>query len=114
MTYHDPVHSLPATSLLPGQDPLASGAAPPAVPAKTAGMATKFANAFRRQTNEDKAAKKAAAKGGAGLGRSKTVSTRMDVIDKLDVSGIHGDSCKCSGEDDDGDDDDDAVQRTYS
>ncbi|CAO1624534.1 unnamed protein product [Sympodiomycopsis kandeliae] len=94
MTTRDPAHHLPATSLLPGEDPLA-----PPVPTKSeqvptststaGGMAAKFANAFRRQTNQDKAAKKAQ---NSGLGRSKTVATRMDVIDKLDVSGIHGNS----------------------
>lgn len=62
-------------------------------------MANKFANAFRRQTAEEKAAKRNERQRRANgeMGRSKTVtgSSRMDVIDKLDLSGIHGSSSEC-------------------
>lgn len=85
-------------------DPLSGGdMPPPAVPSKTTGassgggggMAGKFANAFRRQTAEEKEAKRREkSRKNGDLSRSKTLggSSRMDVIDKLDLSGIHGSS----------------------
>lgn len=55
------------------------------------GMAGKFASAFRRQTAEEREARRNK-NAGKELGRSQTYNPRMDVIDKLDLSGIHGDS----------------------
>jgi hypothetical protein len=57
-------------------------------------MVGKFASAFKRQTAEEKEAKRRdkAQKNGQ-MSRSNTIGgSRMDVIDKLDASGIHGSS----------------------
>jgi hypothetical protein len=72
---------------------------PPPVPAKsTTTMASKFANAFRRQTTEEKAAKKRAKEQRMNDEINKTAhrTSRMDVIDRLDLSGINGSSSKFS------------------
>ncbi|EPQ27458.1 uncharacterized protein PFL1_04996 [Pseudozyma flocculosa PF-1] len=65
--------------------------APPPPPAKS-GMAGKFANAFRRQTAEEKEAKRKAkeARMHEEINKSAAKSSRMDVIDRLDLSGING------------------------
>lgn len=81
--------------MVPGEDPLAAHAAqqPPLLPSKTIGMAGKFAGAFRRQTEEEREARRRKAeRSKRDVGRSKTVSGRMDVIDQMDLSGIHGSS----------------------
>ncbi|PWN27983.1 hypothetical protein BDZ90DRAFT_231756 [Jaminaea rosea] len=56
------------------------------------GMAGRFANAFRRQTTEEREARRRrqAEEKNKGVGRSKTMNSRMDIIDQLDISGIHG------------------------
>lgn len=83
-------------------DPLGPGAAkgrskeapPPPPPTKTLG---KFANAFRRQTNEEKEAKRKEKERrmNKAIDDSTIKSSRMDIIDRLDLSGIHGSSRKC-------------------
>ncbi|CAO1632597.1 unnamed protein product [Parajaminaea phylloscopi] len=87
---------LPTSTMVPGEDPLAShvaNAPPPPPPAKSSGMASKFVGAFRRQTDEEREARrKKADRAKKDLGRSKTMSGRMDIIDQMDLSGIHGSS----------------------
>lgn len=54
-------------------------------------MAGRFANAFKRSTTEEREARRRRqAEEKKGLGRSKTLNSRMDIIDQLDISGIHG------------------------
>lgn len=78
--------------MIPGEDPLATDV-PPAPPAKSTGMTGKFAQAFRRQTDEEREARrKKAERSKKELGRSKTTGGRMDIIDQMDLSGIHGSS----------------------
>ena len=69
---------------------------PPEVPAKSGtSMANKFANAFRRQTADDKAKKRAKDKRmNDEINKLATKSSRMDIIDRLDLSGINGSSSK--------------------
>lgn len=67
---------------------------PPEVPSKS-GMAGKFANAFRR--NGDDKAKKRAAKDkrmNDEIDKTAARASRMDIIDRLDLSGINGSSSK--------------------
>jgi hypothetical protein len=80
-------------------DPLGPGSnrskqpepAPPLPPSKS--MA-KIANAFRRQTTEEKEAKKRekAKRMNKAIDDSTIKNSRMDIIDRLDLSGIHGSS----------------------
>lgn len=66
---------------------------PPEVPAKSSNMANKFANAFRRQTAEDKAKKRAKDKRmNDEINKTAAKASRMDIIDRLDLSGINGSS----------------------
>ena len=55
---------------------------------------TRFANAFRRQTTEDKEAKRREKERRMhkAIDDSTMKSSRMDIIDRLDLSGIHGSS----------------------
>lgn len=85
-------------------DPLGSGASksrskessaaiPPAPPSK--GM-NKFSNAFKRQTTEEKEAKRREKEKrmNKAIDDSTMKSSRMDIIDRMDLSGIHGNSCE--------------------
>ncbi|SPO45398.1 uncharacterized protein PSANT_03084 [Moesziomyces antarcticus] len=68
---------------------------PPEVPAKTSGtsMANKFANAFRRTNADDKAKKRAKDKRmNDEINKTAARTSRMDIIDRLDLSGINGSS----------------------
>lgn len=71
---------------------------PPEVPAKSGNsMANKFANAFRRQTAEHKAKKRAKDKRmNDEINKLAAKSSRMDIIDRLDLSGINGSSSTLS------------------
>jgi hypothetical protein len=85
---------------------MAPGAAPPAVPTKDSydplsggampprSMGARFAAAFRRQTSEEKEIKRKEKERRmrGEMSRHESKSSRMDVIDKLDMSGIHGSS----------------------
>lgn len=90
-----------------GAAPLAPGSTQPAVPSKDAydplsaspppppkaeGIGARFAAAFRRQTTEEKEAKRRdkerRMKG--EMSRAESKNSRMDIIDRLDHSGIHG------------------------
>lgn len=83
-------------------DPLASGVVRskfkehPAPPPPVKGMG-RIANAFRRQTTEEKEAKRREKEKrmNKAIDDSTMKSSRMDVIDRLDLSGIHGSSRKC-------------------
>lgn len=91
-----------------GATPMAPGAAPPAVPTKDSydplsgsggagpprSMGARFAAAFRRQTSEEKETKRKEKERRmrGEMSRHESKSSRMDVIDKLDMSGIHGSS----------------------
>ncbi|UZJ55908.1 hypothetical protein CBS101457_005228 [Exobasidium rhododendri] len=68
-----------------------TSAAPPIPPSKGMG---KIASAFRRQTTEGKEAKRREKERrmNKAIDDSTTKSSRMDVIDRLDLSGIHGSS----------------------
>ncbi len=68
---------------------------PPEVPAKASGtsMANKFANAFRRTNADDKAKKRAKDKRmNDEINKTAARTSRMDIIDRLDLSGINGSS----------------------
>ncbi|SNX87307.1 uncharacterized protein MEPE_06017 [Melanopsichium pennsylvanicum] len=67
---------------------------PPEIPAKSGNtMAHKFANAFRRQTAEEKAKKRAKDKRmNDEIKKTAARTSRMDIIDRLDLSGINGSS----------------------
>lgn len=83
--------------MLPAKSPFEDRSLPPPpeVPAKTGGtsMANRFANAFRRQTAEDKAKKRAKDKRmNNEINRTAARASRMDIIDRLDLSGINGSS----------------------
>lgn len=68
---------------------------PPEVPAKASGtsMANKFANAFRRTNADDKAKKRAKDKRmNDEINKIAARTSRMDIIDRLDLSGINGSS----------------------
>lgn len=66
---------------------------PPAPPAK--GM-SKFSQAFKRHTPEEKEAKRREKEKRMhkAIDDSTMKSSRMDIIDRLDASGIHGNSCE--------------------
>lgn len=72
--------------------PLPPPSEPSAKPPTT--MANKFANAFRRQTADDKAKAKRAKEKRMNDEINKTTAkaSRMDIIDRLDLSGINGSS----------------------
>lgn len=80
-------------------DPLAS--APPAAPPKSGGMGARFANAFRRQTAEEKEAKRRdkEKRMREEMSKHESKSSRMDVIDRLDSTGLYGASRECSEHD---------------
>ncbi|PWN42289.1 hypothetical protein IE81DRAFT_137073 [Ceraceosorus guamensis] len=71
-------------------DPLAS--APPTAPPKSGGMGARFANAFRRQTTEEKEAKRREKEKRMReeMSKHESKSSRMDVIDRLDSTGLYG------------------------
>lgn len=73
---------------------------PPALPPKSGTtMAHKFANAFRRQTSDDKAKKRAKDKRMQDeINKTTAKASRMDIIDRLDLSGINGSSSEYSYE----------------
>lgn len=89
-------HSEPPPAL-PSKDPYENPVKPPPKPAKT-GMGAKFSNAFRKETREDKEArrKEKEARMNKEISKGAARSTRMDIIDRLDLSGIHGSSSECS------------------
>lgn len=84
-------------------DPLGSGASksrskdssatPPPPPPSSKSM-NKFSNAFKRQTTEEKEAKRREKEKrmNKAIDDSTIKSSRMDVIDRMDLSGIHGNS----------------------
>ncbi|KAN0065663.1 hypothetical protein ACQY0O_000793 [Thecaphora frezii] len=78
--------------MVPARSPFENDNLPPPPPPEKSGMAGKFANAFRRQTVEEKEAKRKAkeARMHEQIQRSAAKSSRMDVIDRLDLSGING------------------------
>ncbi|SPO23702.1 uncharacterized protein UTRI_03771_B [Ustilago trichophora] len=88
-------HTVPPT-MVPAKSPFEDRSLPPPpeVPAKSGNsMANKFANAFRRQTAEDKAKKRAKDKRmNDEINKLAAKSSRMDIIDRLDLSGINGSS----------------------
>ncbi|EST05262.1 Pal1 cell morphology [Kalmanozyma brasiliensis GHG001] len=67
---------------------------PPEVPSKSGNtMASKFANAFRKQSADDKAKKRAKDKRlNDEINKTTAKASRMDIIDRLDLSGINGSS----------------------
>lgn len=69
----------------------AKATAPPPPVAKL-GMGSKFANAFKRQTAEEKEAKRREKEKRMNreINKSAYNSSRMDVIDRLDLSGLNG------------------------
>ncbi|PWY99600.1 hypothetical protein BCV70DRAFT_226930 [Testicularia cyperi] len=84
-------------SMVPVKSPFEDDSLPPPPPpaksTNTSGnMASKFANAFRKQTAEDKAAKKRAKEQRMNdeINRTAAKTSRMDIIDRLDLSGING------------------------
>ncbi|PWN46714.1 hypothetical protein IE53DRAFT_407821 [Violaceomyces palustris] len=89
-----PMSHMEPPPMLPSKNPFddTSAAAPP--PHPKSNMAGKFANAFRRQTAEEKEAKRREkeARMNKEISKSAAKSSRMDIIDRLDLSGIHGSS----------------------
>lgn len=75
-------------------DPLGPASRNPKAPPPVAkhGMGAKFANAFKRQTAEEKEAKRREKEKRMNreIGKSAYNSSRMDVIDRLDLSGLNG------------------------
>lgn len=70
---------------------------PPEVPSKSSGMANKFRNAFRSQASDDKAKKRAKDKRmNDEINKTASRVSRMDIIDRLDLSSINGSSSKLS------------------
>lgn len=68
---------------------------PPELPPKNGNtMAHKFANAFRRQTSDEKEAKRRAKdkRMQDEINKTTAKASRMDIIDRLDLSGINGSS----------------------
>lgn len=80
-------------SMVPVKSPFEDKSLPPP-PKDQSSMSSKFANAFRRQTTEEKAAKKAARDQRLNdeINKTATRTSRMDIIDRLDLSGINGSS----------------------
>ncbi len=82
-------------TMVPAKSPFEDRSLPPPPPAKSNGtsMANKFANAFRRTTAEDKAKKRAKDKRmDDEVNKTAARASRMDIIDRLDLSGINGSS----------------------
>ncbi|TKY85465.1 hypothetical protein EX895_005627 [Sporisorium graminicola] len=90
LPHFEPPTMVPAKS--PFEDP--NLPPPPALPPKSGTtMAHKFANAFRRQTSDDKAKKRAKDKRMQDeINKTTAKASRMDIIDRLDLSGINGSS----------------------
>lgn len=67
----------------------------PDPPAKT-GMSSKFSQAFKRHTPEEKEAKRREKEKRMhkAIDDSTMKSSRMDIIDQMDLSGINGKSCE--------------------
>ncbi|KAJ1026871.1 hypothetical protein NDA16_002167 [Ustilago loliicola] len=80
-------------TMVPAKSPFEDRSLPPPPPAKStgSGMASKFARAFGRQTAEDK--KRAKDKRmNDEINKTAAKASRMDIIDRLDLSGINGSS----------------------
>lgn len=87
--------------MVPAKSPFEDRSLPPLPPAEAPSrsgntMANKFANAFRRQTPDEKAkAKRAKDKRmNDEINKTTAKASRMDIIDRLDLSGINGSSSK--------------------
>ena len=87
-----PMRAADPPRMVPAPNPFENETLPPPPPPAKSGMAGKFANAFRKQTAEEKEAKRRAkeARMQEEISKSSAKTTRMDVIDRLDLSGING------------------------
>ncbi|CDU26304.1 uncharacterized protein SPSC_06498 [Sporisorium scitamineum] len=90
LPHSEPPTMVPAKS--PFEDP--NLPPPPELPPKSANtMASKFANAFRSQTADEKAKRRAKDKRMQDeINKTTAKASRMDIIDRLDLSGINGSS----------------------
>ncbi|CBQ73375.1 conserved hypothetical protein [Sporisorium reilianum SRZ2] len=90
LPHSEPPTMVPAKS--PFEDP--NLPPPPELPPKAGNaMAHRFANAFRRQTSDEKAKKRAKDKRMQDeINKTTAKASRMDIIDRLDLSGINGSS----------------------
>ncbi|SAM82331.1 uncharacterized protein UBRO_04674 [Ustilago bromivora] len=80
-------------TMVPAKSPFEDRSLPPPPPSKSSGtgMASKFSRAFGRQTAEDK--KRAKDKRmNDEINKTTAKASRMDIIDRLDLSGINGSS----------------------
>ena len=78
---------------VPGKDLVDLGSATSApAPPKKGGMGGRFVQAFKKQTADEKEAKRKAKteRMRDQINKSSVKNSRIDVIDKLDLSGIHG------------------------
>lgn len=68
----------------------------PPPPIAKQGMSSKFSQAFKRHTPEEKEAKRREKEKRMhkAIDDSTMKSSRMDIIDQMDLSGINGRSCK--------------------
>ncbi|GAC97563.1 hypothetical protein PHSY_005149 [Pseudozyma hubeiensis SY62] len=94
-----PLRTSEPPTMVPAKSPFEDRSLPPLPPSEQPAksshtMASKFANAFRRQTPDEKAKAKRAKDKRMNDEINKTTAraSRMDIIDRLDLSGINGSS----------------------